>query len=506
MSNSNIILLCFFAYIVISSLLSILYFRRVILMRKLNSELTDLLSIRQELNQSTAENKNLTNTVSSLRSQLKPLQNLPTTLDELKKHTSNLAGKVNYYETRFSNQISVEEQLQKAKQDGNIEIRKLINEIRDLKNKRIKFTNDIEEKNSEIKQLNSDLASLKLEHDLFLDGYKEPVFSLEDHPAYVFAIKKLRQRQKDMIRKKEAIVCHTEWEVSGSKRDGKTAINRLIRLTLRAFNNECDLMIKNLTWKNAERTKEKIWRLSEILDGLNESMHVNITTRYIGLKIEEVDLVNEEKLKREEEKEKLRAQREIEREEAKAQREYMAEVKRQERLEKDKQNALKAARERLIIASAEHREAVEKEIEQIEVELSEAILAKGKMLSMAEQTRIGHVYIISNRGSFGDRIVKIGMTRRLEPMDRVKELGDASVPFPFDVHAIIFSEDAPSLEKELHQTFQESRVNKVNNRKEFFYAEIDELERIIKKKIPDIPFERSASSKEYIQSISNNIH
>ena len=128
------------------------------------------------------------------------------------------------------------------------------------------------------------------------------------------------------------------------------------------------------------------------------------------------------------------------------------------------------------------------------------------MLSMAEQTRIGHVYIISNRGSFGDRIVKIGMTRRLEPMDRVKELGDASVPFPFDVHAIIFSEDAPSLEKELHKAFQEMRVNKVNNRKEFFYAELDDLEKVIKKKIPDIPFERNASSKEYIQSISNSIH
>jgi len=425
---------------------------------------------------------------------------------QVKELASKLAKKVKHYETRFSDQISVEKQLEKAKEDASLEIKWLINEIQNQKQKRDGLESTIETMQSEIQLLQSDLDTVKSDHELFLDGYKEPEFELDNHADYVFAIKKLREEQKEMVRTKGAVICHTEWEVGGSKRDGKTAINRLIRLTLRAFNNECDLMIKNITWKNAERTKEKIWRLAEILNGLNESMHVTIEVNYIDLKIQETELVNQEKLKKEEEKERLRAQRELEREEAKAQREYLAEVKRQERLEKDKEIALKAAKERLLIASEEHRAAVEKEIEKIEVELTEAIIAKGRMLSMSEQTRIGHVYIISNRGSFGDRMVKIGMTRRLEPLDRVKELGDASVPFPFDVHAIIFSEDAPKLEKYLHKAFEEKRVNKVNSRKEFFHANLDEIAGIINEKLPDTPFDATAAPLEYMQSISISVH
>jgi len=296
--------------------------------------------------------------------------------------------------------------------------------------------NLLENKQKELKDIKLDLADITDEHQLSLDGFKPTVFELGDHATYVMAVKKLKERQKDLIRNKQAVVCPVDWSVGDSRREGKKAVGRMIRLTLRAFNNECDLMIKNLTWKNAERTKEKIYRLAEILDDLNDSMQISITNQFINLKINEVDLSNAEKLKKEEEKERLRAQRELEREEAKAQREYQAEVKRQEKLERKKQDALLAARERLSIASEEHRNAIEKEIQTIEAELSEAIMQKSRLLSMAQQTRIGHVYIISNKGAFGDRIVKIGMTRRLEPMDRVKELGDASVPFPFDVHAM----------------------------------------------------------------------
>ena len=90
-------------------------------------------------------------------------------------------------------------------------------------------------------------------------------------------------------------------------------------------------------------------------------------------------------------------------------------------------------------------------------------------------TRVGHVYIISNVGSFGENIYKIGMTRRLEPMDRDKELGDASVPFPFDVHALITTSDAPSLENALHKHFNHRRLNLENERKEFFHVTIEEI-------------------------------
>ena len=119
---------------------------------------------------------------------------------------------------------------------------------------------------------------------------------------------------------------------------------------------------------------------------------------------------------------------------------------------------------------------------------------------MAQQTKSGHIYIVSNMGSFGDDICKIGMTRRLDPLDRVKELGDASVPFTFDVHAIIYSEDAPSLEKRLHKKFGDGRVNLINHRKEFFYATLDEIEVVVKEMGHDVEFTKIAEASQYRES------
>ena len=435
------------------------------------------------------------------------LQEAESERDKLKSELTKQARKISTltsiaqdYETRFSKQISVEKQLEDAESKAKVRLQKLIDERNDINQSLSKLRRQIQAGKSELASISDDLQSLRDEHELFLDGYQPPVFELNDHVEYIMAIKLNRETQKERIRQKLAVNRHEEWAVGGSVSEGKRMVDRMVRLTLRAFNKECDLLVKNINWKNAERTKERIKKVAEDLDKLNLSMMLEINQSYIDLKLREVDLVNQEKIKKEEERERLRQQRELEREEAKAQREYMAEVKRQEKLEQDKQNALKAARERLVMASDEHRRAVEQEIREIEAELSEAILAKGRLLSMAEQTRIGHVYVISNKGSFGESMIKIGMTRRLDPMDRVKELGDASVPFPFDVHAIIFSEDAPALEKELHNHFAAGRVNKVNNRKEFFDVELDDVRKLIEGKIPGTPFEMNAMSSQYVDS------
>lgn len=119
---------------------------------------------------------------------------------------------------------------------------------------------------------------------------------------------------------------------------------------------------------------------------------------------------------------------------------------------------------------------------------------------MAQQTKAGHVYVISNIGSFGDNVFKIGMTRRLEPMDRVKELGDASVPFEFDVHAMIYSDNAPELENIIHKEFDSRRVNLVNSRKEFFQVELEEIEEIAKKRNLDVEFTKIAEAREFRES------
>ena len=123
-------------------------------------------------------------------------------------------------------------------------------------------------------------------------------------------------------------------------------------------------------------------------------------------------------------------------------------------------------------------------------------------MSMAQQTRRGHVYIISNIGSFGENVYKIGMTRRLDPMDRVRELGDASVPFPFDVHAIIFCEDAPTLEAKLHRALEQKRVNLINPRKEFFNVSLEEIENLVHENDATIEFTKLAEARDYRESMA----
>jgi hypothetical protein len=137
------------------------------------------------------------------------------------------------------------------------------------------------------------------------------------------------------------------------------------------------------------------------------------------------------------------------------------------------------------------------ELEQL---VAEAHTNKERAISRAQQTRSGHVYVISNLGSFGTNVYKIGMTRRLDPMDRVWELSDASVPFDFDVHAIIYTDDAPGLENELHRRFTTRRVNMVNERKEFFHATIDEIAEVVRERCGDIELTLAAEAAEFLQS------
>lgn len=153
-------------------------------------------------------------------------------------------------------------------------------------------------------------------------------------------------------------------------------------------------------------------------------------------------------------------------------------------------------------ATSQQKEMYEKRLEELKIKLEEAENKNKRALSMAQQTKSGHVYIISNIGSFGENVYKIGMTRRLEPTDRVKELGDASVPFPFDIHAMIYSDDAPSLEYNLHKLFVQNQVNKVNSKKEFFRVPISEIKNEIEKMGLDAKWTITALATEYKESLA----
>ncbi|WP_192859193.1 GIY-YIG nuclease family protein, partial [Vreelandella lionensis] len=195
-----------------------------------------------------------------------------------------------------------------------------------------------------------------------------------------------------------------------------------------------------------------------------------------------------------------RAIREQMREEEKARRDIEKARNEAEKEERMLAKAMEEARKQMDNASEAERLQFQERLYELEQQLEEAEARGQRALSMAQQTKRGHVYVISNIGSFGQNVLKIGMTRRLDPMDRVKELGDASVPFSFDVHAMIYSEDAPSLEKELHRRFTEHQVNRINPRKEFFNIPIKQVRQVIDEQGHNAHWTMKAEAQEYYES------
>jgi hypothetical protein len=276
--------------------------------------------------------------------------------------------------------------------------------------------------------------------------------------------------------------------------------NRGIRLTARAFNNECDAAISSVTWNNAQRMEQRIQKAFEALNKLNESSAIKIAPAYLDFKLKELQLSHEYREKRQEEKEEQEEIRRQLREEAKLQQEIEQAINEEKKYEKLLERAQREAAE----ATDDKLKVLQEAIAALTKELAIAHWKSERALSMAQQTKSGHVYVISNIGSFGENVYKIGMTRRLEPVDRVKELGDASVPFLFDIHAMIFSNDAPALENALHKAFESRRVNLVNNRKEFFHVSLNDIRDEVKKLFPDADFIEVGEAKEYRETRAIN--
>ena len=327
-------------------------------------------------------------------------------------------------------------------------------------------------------------------------GFYKPSFNFEHSEKYKDEITKNKGRQKQLVNDKKAVFCTTEWSVEGSKAKGRTMTNKNIKMTARAFNNECDSAIAKVKWNNATRMIERINKAFKAINQLNTSNVIIISNIYLELKIEELKLTHEYHERKQQEKEEQAEIRERIREEAKLEKELAEaakeEGKYQSLLEKAKKQAEKSTGEKL--------SKLEEHIAKLTSDLETAHSKTERAKSMAEQTKVGHVYVISNIGSFGQDVYKIGMTRRLEPLDRVKELGDASVPFRFDVHAMIYTENAPELEKALHIEFEERRLNLVNNRKEFFNINLKEIERVVKEKNVEAEFYLTAEAREYQES------
>src|SRR6185312_3163119 len=220
--------------------------------------------------------------------------------------------------------------------------------------------------------------------------------------------------------------------------------------------------------------------------------------------LQEMSLNYEYQQRKNEEKEEQRRIREQMREEEKAQRDFERAKQEAEDEERRFQRALEKARKELSEnENAADIHMLQESVRSLELKLQEAKQEKERAISMAQQTKVGHIYIISNIGSFGEDIYKIGMTRRLDPEDRVRELSDASVPFYFDIHATIHSEDAPQLEYDLHQQFKDRRLNRVNMRKEFFKVPLEEIETFVNKHTAaTITFTKLAEAREYRETMA----
>lgn len=362
-------------------------------------------------------------------------------------------------------------------------------------------------KNLNDKFINAKKVYMKLEKDLnlysneleFIDlGIYQPIFDFDTSEEFKQKLTDIILLQKQCINFGDACVCNTPWRVGESRAKGQVMVKRLINLSLRAFNGECAALISKVKWNNVNRFEERIIRAFNAINKLGKSSDIQITEQYLKLKIKELHLTHELALKKYEEKEEQKRIRAEQREEERALREIEKAKKEAEMEEKRFKKALEKAQKQLGIASGDQLEKLNKQIEDLKQNLQEANKAKERAISRAQQTRSGHVYIISNLGSFGEGVYKIGMTRRLEPMDRVKELGDASVPFKFDTHAMIYSEDAPALENLLHKEFRDRRINKVNFRKEYFQVTLEEIEKVVRESFEkEVTFIKTAEAQEY---------
>ena len=403
---------------------------------------------------------------------------------------------------RYSKIVDIEDEMRRLETDRSNRIEVIEAEIQKLVQRREGVQSEISELRLSYKSKREIYDRLKAEIAIFDDrlafselGVYEPHFDFGDSEEYKKAINDIRAEQKAMIKGQTAVFGMKDWTVDGSAAKGQPMINRSVRLTLRAFNTEWEAAISNTRWNNVQAMEKRIERAQTAIDKLNATYNVVITDAYLQAKLKELRLTHEYrerlKIERDERAELARQEREEKR--------LLQEAKKAEKEERQYQALLDKARSEAGVVSSEEHEA---KIRDLEAQLLAAHEKSERAKAMAEQTKTGFVYIISNVGSFGEDVVKIGLTRRLDPADRVKELGDASVPFLFDTHAMIYSEEAPALEASLHNEFADKRVNAANMRKEFFRVTIAEVEDAVRRLSPTSDFHTDIEAQEYYETLA----
>lgn len=345
---------------------------------------------------------------------------------------------------------------------------------------------EITSKECDVKSLNISIAEKKseiisLDDEILVQefGLYKPQFDFANALGYKEKLAAIRTKQKNLIKEKRAVSGNTDWQVNGSATKGKKMVSDTQKLLLRAFNTECDELVSKVKYTNFDASLNKIYKSAEAISKLGTVMNISINSSYLELKVKELRLAFEYQLKKQEEREEQKAARAEMREAAKLQKEIEAQRKKIEKEQTHYQTAYEKLLKQLE-QTPEDSNLLSKKSE-LENHLQDIDKAIKDIDYREANQRAGYVYVISNIGAFGPDIYKIGMTRRLDPQERVDELGDASVPFNFDVHAMIFSDDAPALETALHKAFEDRKLNMVNTRREFFNVTLDEIKEVVKK-------------------------
>lgn len=400
-------------------------------------------------------------------------------------HKANASRLENELQTLRSKYIALERLMQEC---GALDLQVIQGRVKaeeqsleQLQARTLEAANHIKDAQNELLSVRKQI--LVLEETVQLESFAlyEPKFKLINSAEYKDRLDKVRAQQKDLIKNGDAAIGNTNWEVNGKKSEGKKLVNDMVKLLVRSFNNECDYCVDNVKFNNIELGEKRIRTSFETCNKLGRVMTVTLTKEFLSLKLDELHLAHEFQVKKQEEKEEAKKAREELREQQKLEQEIRAARDKIAKERKHFTTALAGLQSRLSLATDEQeRVDLQARIDEVQAKRDE-LDQEEKVIDYREQNaKAGYVYVISNVGAFGEGIYKIGMTRRLDPMDRVDELGDASVPFWFDVHALVFSENAPALEAKLHERFAAGRLNKVNGRKEFFRADIKEIEAVIR--------------------------
>ena len=433
---------------------------------------------------------------------------------ELSKELNKISAELNDIKPKYEQQI---EEIDKLTEE-NKQFKSLITpEILDYNNclkllataqERLASLNlQVSEQEIILSKINIEIAekrilSSSLDDELSLQdfGMYKPVYDFANSEQYKDRLAIIKQQQKDSISNDTAVTYPESFTFNGSLSQGKSLVRDNVKQILRSFNNECDVLIDKAKFNTVEAIRTKIMSSFESLNKMNAKMNISISHSYLALKLDELNLAYEYSLKKQEEKDRIREEKELLREEAKLQKELEEARKTIDKEKNHYSNALATVIQQLA-NDPDNIDLLNKKIE-IESQLVEIDKNLKDIDYREANKRAGYVYIISNIGAFGENVYKIGMTRRLEPQERVDELGDASVPFRFDVHAMIFSDDAPALENALHNAFESKKMNMINHRREFFNVTLDEIKEVVKKNFDKtVEFKDIPEAEQYRESL-----